>query len=73
VLAIEILTAARALDLRAPLQPAAGTAAVVRRLRTRVAGPDADRWLSPEIEAAVELTRAGAFVEAAEAAVGPLA
>jgi histidine ammonia-lyase len=73
VLAIEILTAARALDLRAPLQPAAGTAAVVQRLRTRVAGPDADRWLSPEIEAAVELTRAGAFVEAAEAVVGPLA
>jgi histidine ammonia-lyase len=73
VLAVEILTAARALDLRAPLQPAAGTAAVVRRLRTRVAGPDADRWLSPEIEAAVEMTRAGAFVEAAEAVVGRLA
>ena len=73
VLAIEILTAARALDLRAPLQPATGTAAVVQRLRTRVAGPDADRWLSPEIEAAVEMTRAGVFVEAAEAVVGPLA
>src|SRR5665213_3881701 len=72
VLAIEILTAARALDLRAPLLPAPGTAAVVGALRTRVAGPDVDRWLSPEIEAAVELTRAGVFVDAAELAIGAL-
>jgi histidine ammonia-lyase len=72
VLAIEILTAARALDMRAPLLPAPGSAAVVRALRTRVAGPDVDRWLSPEIEAAVDLTRAGFFVDAAEAVVGPL-
>jgi histidine ammonia-lyase len=73
VLAIEILTAARALDLRAPLEPGPGTAAVVRALRTRVKGPDVDRWLSPEIEAAVELTREGSFVAAAESAVGTLA
>jgi histidine ammonia-lyase len=72
VLAIEILTAARALDMRAPLLPAPGSAAVVGALRTRVAGPDVDRWLSPEIEAAVDLTRAGLFVDAAEAVVGPL-
>jgi histidine ammonia-lyase len=72
VIAIEILTAARALDMRAPLLPAPGSAAVVRALRTRVAGPDVDRWLSPEIEAAVDLTRAGSFVEAAEAVVGTL-
>jgi histidine ammonia-lyase len=32
VLAIELMTAARALDLRAPLEPAAGTGAVGRRL-----------------------------------------
>jgi histidine ammonia-lyase len=73
VIAIEILTAARALDMRAPLVPAAGTAAVVAALRTRVAGPDVDRWLSPEIEAAVELTRNGLFVTAAEAVIGTLA
>ena len=72
VLAIEILTAARALDLRAPLLPAPGTAAVVAALRTRVAGPDVDRWLSPEIEAAVEMTRAGTFVRAAESVIGKL-
>ncbi len=72
VLAIEILTAARALDLRVPLVPAAGTGAVVRRLREHVAGADADRWLSPEIEAAVALTARGSFVAAAESAVGAL-
>jgi histidine ammonia-lyase len=73
VIAIEILTAARALDLRAPLLPAPASAAVVRVLRTRVLGPDVDRWLSPEIEAAVEMTGAGVFVDAAEAVVGRLA
>jgi histidine ammonia-lyase len=73
VLAIEILTAARALDLRAPLLPAPASAAVVRALRTRVLGPDVDRWLSPEIEAAVEMTFSGAFVDAAETVVGTLA
>ena len=72
VIAIEILTAARALDLRSPLLPGAGTGAVVGVLRTRVAGPDTDRWLAPEIEAAVELTRVGAFVAAAEASIGTL-
>ena len=39
VLAIEILTAARALDLRAPLTPAPATAAVRDALRQQVAGP----------------------------------
>src|SRR4029077_2430631 len=49
VLAIEVLTAARALDLRAPLTPAAGTGAVVAALRARVPGPGPDRHLSPDI------------------------
>jgi histidine ammonia-lyase len=73
VLAIEILTAGRALDLRAPLRPAPATAAVLAELRRRVAGPGPDRWLSPEIEAAVELVRGGTLLTAAEAVTGPLA
>src|SRR5690606_11652219 len=51
VLAIELLTAARALDLRAPLRPAPVTAAVRDLVRTRVAGPGPDRHLAPEIAA----------------------
>jgi histidine ammonia-lyase len=72
VLAVELLTAARALDLRAPLEPAAGTAAVRTALRADVAGPGPDRYLTPEIDAVVELVRSGTVVAAAEAAVGPL-
>jgi histidine ammonia-lyase len=72
VLAVELLTAARALDLRAPLEPAAGTAAVRAALRADVDGPGPDRYLTPEIEAVVELVRTGAITSAAESAVGPL-
>jgi histidine ammonia-lyase len=57
VLAVELLTAARALDLRAPLTPAPATAEVVARLRERVSGPGPDRHLAPEIAAAEQLIR----------------
>ncbi|GEP34664.1 histidine ammonia-lyase [Nocardioides szechwanensis] len=74
VVAIEVLTAARALDLRAPLTPSPATAAVVRLLREGgVEGPGPDRHLSPEIEAAVELVRSGAVVTAVEEVIGELA
>ncbi|KAF0847245.1 histidine ammonia-lyase [Nocardia caishijiensis] len=72
VLAIEALTAARALDLRAPLTPSPATAAVRDALRTRVPGPGPDRHLAPEIEAAVNLAASGALLAAAESIVGPL-
>lgn len=73
VLAIEILTAARAIDLRRPYDPAPGTGAVVALLRESVAGPGADRFLAPEIEAVVRLVADGSVVAAAESAAGPLA
>jgi histidine ammonia-lyase len=41
-------------------------------LRADVDGPGPDRYLTPEIEAVVELIRTGAVIRAAEAAVGPL-
>ncbi|MEP6665963.1 MAG: histidine ammonia-lyase, partial [Nocardioidaceae bacterium] len=59
VLAIEILTAARGLDLRAPLTPSPATAAVIARLRKNVPGPGPDRHLAPDIEAAVDLVASG--------------
>ncbi|MBA8825092.1 histidine ammonia-lyase [Saccharopolyspora lacisalsi] len=59
VLAVELLTAARALDLRAPLRPAPATAAVRDLLRTRVEGPGPDRHMAPEVAAAEELIRSG--------------
>src|SRR6201997_2764553 len=72
VLAVELLTAARGLDLRAPLQPAAATGAVLAELRHVVPGPGPDRYLTPEIEATVELVRSGRVVAAAERVTGRL-
>ncbi|MGI5272519.1 histidine ammonia-lyase [Nonomuraea sp. CA-218870] len=73
VLAVEVLTAARALDLRRPLTPAPATAAVVGALRESVPGPGPDRFLAPEIDAAVRLVAEGGVVAAAESVTGPLA
>ncbi|MDO4241643.1 MAG: histidine ammonia-lyase [Microbacteriaceae bacterium] len=72
VLAIEILTAARALDLRAPHSPAPATAAVVARLRQDIEGPGTDRFLSPEIEQATELVASGELLRAVETVTGTL-
>lgn len=72
VLAIELLTAGRALDLRAPLAPAAGTGAALGSLRAVVDGPGPDRIVSEEIHAADALLASGALLEAVTAAVGPL-
>jgi histidine ammonia-lyase len=72
VLAIEILTAARALDLRAPLASSPATAAVVRRLRQWVPGPGPDRHLGPEIDAAVRGVQDGSLLAAAETVTGSL-
>ncbi|WP_295658197.1 histidine ammonia-lyase [uncultured Nocardioides sp.] len=74
VVAIEVLTAARALDLRAPLEPSPATGAVVRLLRSSgIEGPGPDRHLSPEIELTVSLVQSGAVLAAAEAVIGELA
>jgi histidine ammonia-lyase len=73
VLAVELLTAARGIDMRAPLTPAAATGAVVAGLRDSVAGPATDRFLAPEIEAAVQYVMTGGALRAAESVVGSLA
>ncbi|HTW12758.1 MAG TPA: aromatic amino acid lyase, partial [Solirubrobacteraceae bacterium] len=72
VLAVELLSAARGIDLRAPLAPAPATGAVIGALRETVAGAGEDRFLAPEIEQAVELIRGGAARAAAEAVTGQL-
>ena len=64
VLAIEILTAARAIDMREQ-QPSPAVAAVIARLRDDVAGPGVDRFLSPEIEATVQLVADGTLLDVA--------
>jgi histidine ammonia-lyase len=72
ILAVELVAAARGLELRAPLEPAAATAAALAAVRETVPGFGADRWLAPELEAAKELVRSGALLDAVEAEAGAL-
>jgi histidine ammonia-lyase len=71
VLAVEVLTATRALDFRAEA-PAAGTGAVHDVVRAVVPGPGPDRYLAPEIEHVVQLVATGQITAAAASAVGQL-
>ncbi|MBI4934526.1 MAG: histidine ammonia-lyase [Actinobacteria bacterium] len=72
VLAVELVCAAAAIDLRAPLVPAAGTGAALAVLRERVAGPGPDRWLSPDLRAAEQLLADGTVLGAVESVLGTL-
>jgi histidine ammonia-lyase len=54
ILAIELVTAARAIELRAPLTPAPATQGVIDQLRQLVPGSGPDRFLAPELAAAGE-------------------
>ncbi|HEY3811276.1 MAG TPA: histidine ammonia-lyase [Acidimicrobiales bacterium] len=72
VVAIELITAARAVELRQPLQPAPATAEVIAGLRQLVPGVGPDRYLAPEIDHATDLVRSGKIVARAESVTGPL-
>jgi histidine ammonia-lyase len=78
VVAVEVMTAARALHLRTtgPTEgttAAPATAAVMRLLLEHgVGAPGPDRFLSPEIETAVGLVASGAVLSAVEAEIGDL-
>jgi histidine ammonia-lyase len=70
VVAIELLTAARAMDLRAPLEPARATASVRDAIRSAgVPGPGPDRHLAPEVELVVQAVQDGSVITAAERAL----
>jgi histidine ammonia-lyase len=78
VLAIELVTSARAIDIRTQLSgnellPGPAGTAVIGVLREHVEGPGADRFLSPELETADRLVASGDLILAAESAVGILA
>ena len=66
VIAIEIITGARALDLRAPLEPGAATGAVRDLVRTVAGGPGPDRFLSPEMDGVADLVLSGTVTRTAK-------
>lgn len=55
IIAIELVAAARGVEMRSPLRPAPITGELISILRQRVPGFGPDRDLSPELEAAYEL------------------
>ena len=57
ILAIELIGAARCIELRAPLKPAPVTGKLYSSLREVVPGFGPDRFMAPELEAASELLR----------------
>ncbi|MBN8611235.1 MAG: histidine ammonia-lyase [Deltaproteobacteria bacterium] len=73
VLAIEAMVAAQGLDFRKPLEPGVGVRAAHAALREAVLTLTEDRALYPDIQRCERLVDDGTLVEAARAAVGPLA
>jgi histidine ammonia-lyase len=71
VAALELLTAAQALEFLRPLRPGRGVAAAHSLVRERVAPLEADRVLSADIDALSDLVRAGAFATIASDLVEP--
>jgi histidine ammonia-lyase len=65
ILAIELVTSARAIEMREGLKPSPATGNVIKKLRTKVGGVGPDRFLSPELEAAVALVNSGEISNAA--------
>lgn len=63
VLAIELMTAARGIEMRGET-PSPVSAAVIAVLRERVPGPGPDRYLAPDIAAAVDLVVNGQLLAA---------
>ena len=72
VVALEVLCAAQALDLRDPLEPGEGSRAARDAVRVVVPFLTEDRELGPDIDAVTELVRDGSLTAAVEAAIGAL-
>ncbi len=63
IVGIEYLTAARAIDLRAPLQPSQITGKAVAELRKTSPGPGPDRFLAPDMQSAVDIVANGKLAQ----------
>lgn len=72
VIAIEMLSAAQALDFRKPKKPGRGTSAAYRRIRKIVDHLENDRPLHDDIRKIAGLITSGAIVESVRRAVGPV-
>ena len=67
----EFLTAAQALDFRAPLRPGHGVWVAHRMLRERIAHAHQDYEVRNDLDLCAELLLGGALAEAVESDIGP--
>jgi histidine ammonia-lyase len=72
VFAVELLTAAQALDFRRPLRPGRGVEAAHRFLREQVPHREHDEDFQNDVARCLDLVQSGALVAAVEADTGPL-
>jgi histidine ammonia-lyase len=72
IIGIELVCAAAGLDLRAPLRPAPGTAAVLERIRAEIPAPGRDRFVAPLLAAAERMVCDGRVVRAGQHAIGAI-
>jgi histidine ammonia-lyase len=72
VVAIELMAAAQAFDLRAPVRPSPASQAAYDVIRRHVARLDEDRPLHEDINNLTRLAKAGTILEAAEEIAGKL-
>lgn len=73
IVAIEVLAACRAIDLRQPLTSSPALTKVIAEVRKVVDGPGPDRILSEEMSRVEILCASGEIRKAAETVTGPLA
>jgi histidine ammonia-lyase len=72
VVALEAMAAAQALELRAPIRPAPGTAAALDAIRSAVPFLDRDREIRVDIEAMTQLVRGESLAARVEDVAGRL-
>jgi len=73
VLAVELLTAAQALDFRAPLKPGRGVELAHKALRERVEYAHEDYEVHNDLDLCTELLRSGELAQTVEREIGRLA
>lgn len=72
ILSVELMAAARAIELRQPISPSPATKAAIEALRSVVSGVGPDRWLAPELAATHQLVHDRTVLDSVEDAIGPL-
>ena len=73
VLAVELLTAAQALDFRSPLVPGKGVQTAFDAVRSKVQHAHEDYEVRNDLDICAKMLRAGALTEAVEPVIGQLA